>query len=95
MAQAGQAFQVEEWRGGDFRKPLRRGAIAKLIPRDSAKCSLRAAVLLRGIQRGSKARCTRSVARRAFFPSLYTIRRRGLFTTPELRLQRRTLRRSL
>src|SRR5258707_8456164 len=58
-------------------------AIAKLI-REGILQNARfaAAVLVRGIQRGSKEDVHVLIRSDVLFPSLYTIRRRGLFTTP-------------
>jgi hypothetical protein len=58
-------------------------AIAKLIRQGVLQnARFAAAVLLRGIQRGSKEDVHVLVRSDVLFPSLYTIRRRGLFTTP-------------
>jgi Saccharopine dehydrogenase NADP binding domain len=58
-------------------------AIAKLIRQGVLQnARFAAAVLLRGIQRGSKEDVHILVRSDVLFPSLYTIRRRGLFTTP-------------
>jgi hypothetical protein len=58
-------------------------AIAKLIRQGVLQnARFAAAVLLRGIQRGSKEDVHVVVRSDVLFPSLYTIRRRGLFTTP-------------
>jgi hypothetical protein len=58
-------------------------AIAKLIRQGVLQnARFAAAVLLRGIQRGSKEDIHVLVRSDVLFPSLYTIRRRGLFTTP-------------
>jgi hypothetical protein len=58
-------------------------AIAKLIRQGILQnARFAAAVLLRGIQRGSKEDVHVLVRSDVLFPSLYTIRRRGLFTTP-------------
>ncbi len=58
-------------------------AIAKLIRQGVLQnARFAAAVLVRGIQRGSKEDVHVLVRSDVLFPSLYTIRRRGLFTTP-------------
>jgi Saccharopine dehydrogenase NADP binding domain len=58
-------------------------AIAKLIRQGILQnARFAAAVLVRGIQRGSKEDVHVLVRSDVLFPSLYTIRRRGLFTTP-------------
>ena len=58
-------------------------AIAKLIRQGVLQnARFAAAVLVRGIQRGSKEDVHVLIRSDVLFPSLYTIRRRGLFTTP-------------
>jgi hypothetical protein len=58
-------------------------AIAKLIRQGILQnARFAAAVLVRGIQRGSKEDVHVLIRSDVLFPSLYTIRRRGLFTTP-------------
>ena len=58
-------------------------AIAKLIRQGILQnARVAAAVLVRGIQRGSKEDVHVLIRSDVLFPSLYTIRRRGLFTTP-------------
>jgi Saccharopine dehydrogenase NADP binding domain len=58
-------------------------AIAKLIRQGILQnARFAAAVLVRGIQRGSKEDVHVLLRSDVLFPSLYTIRRRGLFTTP-------------
>jgi hypothetical protein len=58
-------------------------AIAKLIRQGVLQnARFAAAVLLRGIQRGTKEDVHVLIRSDVLFPSLYTIRRRGLFTTP-------------
>jgi Saccharopine dehydrogenase NADP binding domain len=58
-------------------------AIAKLIRQGVLQnARFAAAVLVRGIQRGSKEDVHVVIRSDVLFPSLYTIRRRGLFTTP-------------
>src|SRR5246500_4645222 len=58
-------------------------AIAKLIRQGILQnARFAAAVLVRGVQRGSKEDVHVLIRSDVLFPSLYTIRRRGLFTTP-------------
>jgi hypothetical protein len=58
-------------------------AIAKLIRQGVLQnARFAATVLVRGIQRGSKEDVHVLIRSDVLFPSLYTIRRRGLFTTP-------------
>jgi hypothetical protein len=58
-------------------------AIAKLIRQGVLQnARFAAAVLVRGIQRGTKEDVHVLIRSDVLFPSLYTIRRRGLFTTP-------------
>jgi hypothetical protein len=58
-------------------------AIAKLIRQGVLQnARFAAAVLVRGVQRGSKEDVHVLIRSDMLFPSLYTIRRRGLFTTP-------------
>ena len=58
-------------------------AIAKLIRQGILQnARFAAAVLVRGIQRGPKEDVHVLIRSDVLFPSLYTIRRRGLFTTP-------------
>src|ERR1700747_65841 len=58
-------------------------AIAKLIRQGILQnARFAAAVLVRGVQRGSKEDVHVLIRSDVFFPSLSTIRRRGLFTTP-------------
>jgi hypothetical protein len=58
-------------------------AIAKLIRQGVLQnARFAAAVLVRGVQRGSKEDVHVLIRSDVLFPSLYTIRRRGLFTTP-------------
>ena len=58
-------------------------AIAKLIRQGILQnARFAAAVLVRGMQRGSKEDVHVLIRSDVLFPSLYTIRRRGLFTTP-------------
>jgi hypothetical protein len=58
-------------------------AIAKLIRQGILQnARFAAAVLMRGVQRGSKEDVHVLIRSDVLFPSLYTIRRRGLFTTP-------------
>jgi hypothetical protein len=58
-------------------------AIAKLIRQGILQnARFAAAVLVRGVQRGTKEDVHVLIRSDVLFPSLYTIRRRGLFTTP-------------
>ncbi len=58
-------------------------AIAKLIRQGVLQnARFAAAILVRGVQRGSKEDVHVLIRSDVLFPSLYTIRRRGLFTTP-------------
>ena len=58
-------------------------AIAKLIRQGILQnARFAAAILVRGVQRGSKEDVHVLIRSDVLFPSLYTIRRRGLFTTP-------------
>src|SRR5260370_29867309 len=58
-------------------------AIAKLIRQGVLQnARFAAAVLVRGIQRGPKEDVHVLIRSDVLFPSLYTIRRRGVFTTP-------------
>jgi len=58
-------------------------AIAKLIRQGILQnARFAAAIVVRGIQRGSKEDVHVLIRSDVLFPSLYTIRRRGLFTTP-------------
>jgi len=58
-------------------------AIARLIRRGVLQnARFAAAILVRGVQRGPKEDVHVSMRSDVLFPSLYTIRRRGLYTTP-------------
>ncbi len=67
----------------DFRIPLRPARSPELIRQGILQnARFAAAVLVRGIQRGPKEDVHVLIRSDVLFPSLYTIRRQGLFTTP-------------